>query len=103
MRRNCSALPALRSVSGRAGALQLGTTYLSTSPSDWVRRALAGLQPEEAQVLRLRYGFGDAVEMTTAEIGRQLALPDARIRQIEANALRKLRHSSCRRRLRLVD
>ncbi|MBI4271466.1 MAG: sigma-70 family RNA polymerase sigma factor, partial [Candidatus Rokubacteria bacterium] len=72
----------------------------NTSPSDaaasselatHVARALAALDSKEREVLRLRFGLGDRTEYTLEEIGAHFALTRERIRQIEVNALRKLR------------
>jgi RNA polymerase primary sigma factor len=56
---------------------------------------LKTLTPREEQVLKLRFGLGDGSEHTLAEVGECFSVTRERIRQIEANALRKLRHSSC--------
>jgi DNA-directed RNA polymerase sigma subunit (sigma70/sigma32) len=50
-------------------------------------------------VLRLRFGIGQARGLTLAQIGLRFALPEVWVRQIETNALRKLRYPSHRRRL----
>ena len=57
-----------------------------------VDRVLASLDPREQEVLRLRFGFGDRDEHTLEQIGDRFRLTRERIRQIEARALRKLRH-----------
>jgi RNA polymerase primary sigma factor len=57
-----------------------------------VERALAGLSPKEQEVLRLRFGLGGGEACTLEEIGQRFGLTRERIRQIEAQALRKLRH-----------
>jgi len=57
-----------------------------------VDRVLASLDPREQEVLRLRFGIGDGDEQTLAQIGHRFRLTRERIRQIEARALRKLRH-----------
>ncbi len=59
-----------------------------------VDRVLASLDPREQEVLRLRFGIGDGDEQTLAQIGHRFRLTRERIRQIEARALRKLRHSA---------
>ena len=59
-----------------------------------VDKSLALLSPMEAQVLRLRFGLDDDDPMTLKEIGDQVNLSRERIRQIEAQALQKLRKSS---------
>ena len=56
------------------------------------RRALATLTQREEQVLRMRFGIGERWCQTIEEIGRALSVGLKRIRQIEANALRKLRY-----------
>ena len=55
------------------------------------RQALAALTPREEQVLRLRFGLGEATDYTLEEVGQRFAVTRERIRQIEAKALRKLR------------
>lgn len=60
--------------------------------SSQVERALDTLSPKEREILRLRFGIGEASEHTLEEVGRRFALTRERIRQIEAKALRKLRH-----------
>jgi DNA-directed RNA polymerase sigma subunit (sigma70/sigma32) len=54
--------------------------------------ALAMLTPREQAVLRLRFGIDNADAHTPVEVAQRLQITRARIRQIEANALRKLRH-----------
>ena len=61
---------------------------------------LRTLTPREEQVIRMRFGVGDESEQTLAEVGENFALTRERIRQIEAKALRKLRHPSRSQRLR---
>jgi RNA polymerase sigma factor (sigma-70 family) len=57
-------------------------------------RALGSLTPREATVLRLRFGIGERRDHTLEEVGAHFAITRERIRQIEAEALRKLRHHS---------
>ena len=57
-----------------------------------VERALAMLSPKEKEILRLRFGIGEEGEHTLEEVGKRFAVTRERIRQIEAKALRKLRH-----------
>ena len=61
---------------------------------------LQTLTPREEQVIKMRFGVGDASEHTLEEVGQNFALTRERIRQIEAKALRKLRHDSRSQRLR---
>jgi RNA polymerase primary sigma factor len=57
-----------------------------------VERALATLSTKEKEILRLRFGIGEEGEHTLEEVGKRFAVTRERIRQIEAKALRKLRH-----------
>jgi RNA polymerase primary sigma factor len=57
------------------------------------------LTPREEKVLRLRYGLDDGKPRTLEEVGREFNVTRERIRQIEAKALRKLRHPSRSKRL----
>jgi len=67
-------------------------TLLSQDLSTQVERALAMLSPKEKQILRLRFGIGEEGEHTLEEVGKRFAVTRERIPQIEAKALRKLRH-----------
>jgi RNA polymerase primary sigma factor len=60
---------------------------------------LHSLTPREEQVIRMRFGIGDGSEHTLEEVGQRFSVTRERIRQIEAKALRKLRHPSRSRRL----
>jgi len=55
---------------------------------------LANLSPREAKVLKMRFGIDMNTDHTLEEVGRQFDVTRERIRQIEAKALRKLRHPS---------
>ena len=57
-----------------------------------IRGALSVLNPREREVLEMRFGLGDGQEHTLEEVGRHFGVTRERIRQIEAKALRKLRH-----------
>jgi RNA polymerase primary sigma factor len=61
-------------------------------PVETVRDVLAGLTPREAKVLRMRFGIDMNTDHTLEEVGKQFDVTRERIRQIEAKALRKLRH-----------
>jgi RNA polymerase primary sigma factor len=63
-------------------------------------RVLASLTPREERVLRLRFGIGMNTDHTLEEVGQQFSVTRERIRQIEAKALRKLKHPSRSRKLR---
>ncbi len=64
------------------------------------RKVLATLTPREEKVLRMRFGIGQKTDHTLEEVGRDFAVTRERIRQIEAKALRKLRHPSRAKKLR---
>jgi RNA polymerase primary sigma factor len=66
-------------------------------------RALNSLTPREATVLRMRFGIGEREDHTLEEVGAHFAITRERIRQIEAEALRKLRHRSRAHLLRGLD
>ena len=79
-----------------------------TSPSEAVinmnlaeqtRKVLATLTPREEKVLRMRFGIGEKSDHTLEEVGQDFEVTRERIRQIEAKALRKLRHPSRSKRL----
>jgi len=63
-------------------------------------RVLKTLTPREEMVLKMRFGVGDGTEHTLEEVGQSFAVTRERIRQIEAKALRKLRHPSRSKKLR---
>ena len=61
---------------------------------------LSTLSEREARVLELRFGLGDGISHTLEQVGQEFGVTRERIRQIEAVALRKLRHPSQSRKLR---
>ena len=67
---------------------------------DTTTRVLATLTPREERVLRMRFGIGMNTDHTLEEVGQQFSVTRERIRQIEAKALRKLKHPSRSRQLR---
>jgi RNA polymerase primary sigma factor len=67
--------------------------------SEQTRKVLSTLTPREEKVLRMRFGIGEKADHTLEEVGQDFAVTRERIRQIEAKALRKLRHPSRRRKL----
>ena len=67
-------------------------TATTTGLQETVRTVLAGLTPREAKVLRMRFGIDMNTDHTLEEVGKQFDVTRERIRQIEAKALRKLRH-----------
>ena len=81
-------------------ALSPADAVMAVHLQDQTRKVLATLTPREEQVLRLRFGIGERTDHTLEEVGTRFAVTRERIRQIEAKALRKLRHPSRARRLR---
>ena len=75
-------------------------TALNEGLSEATREVLGGLTPREAKVLRMRFGINMNTDHTLEEVGKQFDVTRERIRQIEAKALRKLRHPSRSDRLR---
>ncbi|WP_456432230.1 RNA polymerase sigma factor RpoD [Thermosulfuriphilus sp.] len=73
---------------------------ISLNLIEQTRKVLATLTPREEKVLRMRFGIGERCEHTLEEVGRDFKVTRERIRQIEAKALRKLRHPSRSRQLR---
>jgi RNA polymerase primary sigma factor len=67
---------------------------LSNNLADTAARVLATLSPREEQVLKMRFGIGERANHTLEEVGQDFDVTRERIRQIEAKALRKLRHPS---------
>jgi len=65
-----------------------------SSLEEQTRKVLATLTPREEQILRMRFGIGEKSDYTLEEVGQRFAVTRERIRQIEAKALRKLRHPS---------
>lgn len=65
---------------------------ISMNLSEQTRKVLATLTPREEKVLRMRFGIGEKADHTLEEVGKDFAVTRERIRQIEAKALRKLRH-----------
>lgn len=67
---------------------------MSINLSEQTRKVLATLTPREEKVLRMRFGIGEESDHTLEEVGQDFYVTRERIRQIEAKALRKLRHPS---------
>jgi RNA polymerase primary sigma factor len=82
------------------GAISPMDSATNASLSEIVREILASLTPREAKVLMMRFGIGMNTDHTLEEVGKQFDVTRERIRQIEAKALRKLRHPSRSERLR---
>ena len=75
-------------------------SVISGSLEEQTTKALATLTPREEKVLRMRFGIGERSDHTLEEVGQNFDVTRERIRQIEAKALRKLRHPSRSKKLR---
>jgi RNA polymerase primary sigma factor len=80
-------------------AISPSEMVINMNLSDQTRRVLATLTPREEKVLRMRFGIGETSDHTLEEVGQDFSVTRERIRQIEAKALRKLRHPSRSKRL----
>jgi RNA polymerase primary sigma factor len=76
------------------------TAVVNMNLQEQTRKVLATLTPREEKVLRMRFGIGEKSDHTLEEVGQNFDVTRERIRQIEAKALRKLRHPSRSKRLR---
>jgi RNA polymerase primary sigma factor len=72
---------------------------VSMNLAEQTRKVLATLTPREEKVLRMRFGIGEKADHTLEEVGQDFTVTRERIRQIEAKALRKLRHPTRSRKL----
>ena len=75
-------------------AVNPADAVIQSSLAEHTRELLATLAPREARVLRMRFGIGERANRTLEEVGQDFDVTRERIRQIEAKALRKLRHPS---------
>ena len=73
---------------------------INTDLEERTRGVLKTLTPREEKVLRMRFGIGEKSDHTLEEVGQDFEVTRERIRQIEAKALRKLRHPSRSKQLR---
>jgi RNA polymerase primary sigma factor len=80
-------------------AVSPSEVVININLADQTRRVLATLTPREEKVLRMRFGIGETSDHTLEEVGQDFSVTRERIRQIEAKALRKLRHPSRSKRL----
>ncbi len=76
------------------GVVSPSDAVISSNLAEQTRKVLATLTPREEKVLRMRFGIGERSDHTLEEVGQDFAVTRERIRQIEAKALRKLRHPS---------
>ncbi len=77
-----------------------GDAVSNLNLAEQTQRVLTTLTPREEKVLRMRFGIGEKSDHTLEEVGKNFSVTRERIRQIEAKALRKLRHPSRAKRLR---
>ena len=82
------------------GAVSPSDAVISVNLKDYTSQVLRTLTPREERVIKMRFGLGDGSEHTLEEVGQSFQVTRERIRQIEAKALRKLRHPSRSRKLR---
>jgi RNA polymerase primary sigma factor len=76
------------------GVINPQEAVISANLTETTRKVLASLTPREEKVLRMRFGIGEKYDHTLEEVGQDFEVTRERIRQIEAKALRKLRHPS---------
>ena len=81
------------------GVVSPAEAVININLKDQTAAVLQTLTPREEQVIRMRFGIGDGSEHTLEEVGQRFSVTRERIRQIEAKALRKLRHPSRSRKL----
>ena len=81
-------------------AVSPSDAVISVNLKDYTSQVLRTLTPREERVIKMRFGLGDGSEHTLEEVGQSFQVTRERIRQIEAKALRKLRHPSRSRKLR---
>ena len=81
-------------------AVSPAEAVITLTLKEQTEHVLRTLTPREEQVIKMRFGVGDGTEHTLQEVGQNFAVTRERIRQIEAKALRKLRHPSRSQRLR---
>ncbi len=82
------------------GAVSPSDAVININLKEMTEQVLNTLTPREERVIKMRFGLEDGAEHTLEEVGQNFAVTRERIRQIEAKALRKLRHPSRSRRLR---
>ncbi len=73
---------------------QEANLMIGTDDKEQTSAMLRTLTPREEQIVRMRYGFDDGIECTLEEMGQRLSMTPERIRQIQDQALRKLRYLS---------
>jgi RNA polymerase primary sigma factor len=81
------------------GVVSPAEAIIKTNRKKYIDSILKTLTPREEQVVKMRFGLADGREHTLEEVGQRFFITRERARQIQAKALRKLRHPSRRRRL----
>jgi RNA polymerase primary sigma factor len=76
------------------GVISPAEAVININLKEQTESVLKTLTPREEQVIKMRFGLGDGSEHTLEEVGQRFSVTRERIRQIEAKALRKLRHPS---------
>ncbi len=84
------------------GVISPADAVINLNLKEQTAAVLQTLTPREEQVIRMRFGIGDGSEHTLEEVGQRFSVTRERIRQIEAKALRKLRHPSRSRKLKTL-
>ena len=82
------------------GAVSPADAVININLKEMTEQVLSTLTPREERIIKMRFGLEDGTEHTLEEVGQNFGVTRERIRQIEAKALRKLRHPSRNRRLR---
>ena len=90
----------IRDTEHYAAAVEGAEAVINLNLKEQTESVLKTLTPREERVIKMRFGVGDGSEHTLEEVGQNFAVTRERIRQIEAKALRKLRHPSRSRKLR---
>ena len=90
----------LRDLIEDENAVQALDVAIQSNLREALTRALGGLTPREERILRMRFGIGTRTDHTLEEVGKVFSVTRERIRQIEAKALRRLKHPSRAHRLR---
>ena len=85
------------------GVISPQDAMISANLSETTRKVLGSLTPREEKVLRMRFGIGEKYDHTLEEVGQDFDVTRERIRQIEAKALRKLRHPSRAKKLKCFN
>ena len=83
------------------GVISPAEAVININLKEQTESVLQTLTPREEQVIKMRFGLGDGSEHTLEEVGRHLSITRERVRQIKEQALRKLRHASRSKKLKV--